>query len=41
MQYDKPIMELVVLETTDIIRTSTLQGEGGGSGDEYEGEWSN
>ncbi len=40
MQYDKPIMELIILETEDVIRTS-LQVEGGGSGGDYDGDWSN
>ena len=40
MQYDKPIMELIVFETEDVIRTS-LQVENGGSGGDYDGDWNN
>ena len=40
MQYDKPIMELLICETEDVVRTS-LQVEGGGSGGDYDGDWSN
>ena len=38
MQYEKPIIEQVIFETDDIIRTS-LQVEGGGSGNDYDGDW--
>lgn len=39
MQYDKPIMELIVFETEDVIRTSTLTGEDSGDEGGTEGPW--
>ncbi len=40
MQYDKPIMELIVLETEDVVRTSLI-GEEGGDEEGTEGPWGN
>ena len=40
MQYDKPIMELIVLEAEDVVRTS-LTDEGGGDHDGTDGPWGN
>lgn len=37
MQYDRPIMELIVFKTEDVIRTS-LTGEGSGGGPEVGGD---
>ena len=42
MQYDKPILECIVLETEDVIRTSSLDGEGSGDhNDGHDGPWGN
>ena len=38
MKYQKPEMEIVLLNGSDIVRTSNLTGEGGGSGNEYGGD---
>ena len=38
MQYEKPIMEVIVLETEDVIRTS-FTGEGAGDGGSGTGPW--
>ena len=40
MKYENPILEVVKFEKTDVIRTS-LNNEGGGSGPEIDGDWSN
>lgn len=35
MKYQKPEIELMLLDAEDIVRTSPLTGEGGGDGDGY------
>lgn len=40
MQYEKPILERIVLETEDVIRTS-LTGEEGGDDGGQGGPWEN
>lgn len=35
-KYEKPTLAVVIFETTDVIRTSQLEGSDNGSGDEYE-----
>lgn len=40
MKYEKPILEVIVFETQNVIRTS-LTGDGPGDGGEYEGDWGN
>ena len=40
MKYETPEYEVTFLKKENIIRTS-LTPEGGGSGGEYEGDWSN
>lgn len=36
MNYEKPIMEIIVLNLDDVV---TLSGEGDGSGGNYTGPW--
>ena len=40
MKYENPNIEVVKFEIKDVIRTS-LNNEGGGSGPEFDGDWSN
>lgn len=40
MKYEKPILEQIVLETEDLIRTSLVDG-GEGDNDGQEGPWGN
>ena len=40
MKYEKPILEQIVLETEDVIRTSLVDG-GEGDNDGQEGPWGN
>lgn len=40
MKYNTPILEVIRFEKLNVIRTS-LQPEEGGSGGEYDGDWSN
>ena len=40
MKYEKPMIEVILFNSENVVRTSLIKDEGG-SGGEYDGDWNN